>query len=41
MFDPEYEEYIDAEEYDRIRQYYLHPEDFELRVDENDDDLHQ
>ncbi len=26
--------------YNMIRQYYLHPEDFELGVDEDDDDLH-
>ena len=40
MLDPEYKWYINLEGYDRIRQYYLHPEDFELGVDEDDDDLH-
>ncbi len=40
VFDPEYEQYINAQEYDRTRQYYLHPDDFELEIDENDVDLH-
>ena len=40
VFDPEYERYINLEGYDRIRQYYLRPDDFELEIDENDVDFH-
>ena len=40
VFDPEYEQYINLEGYDRISQYYLCQEDFEIEFDENDVDLH-
>ena len=40
VFDPECKMYINLEEYDRIRQYFLCPDDFELEIDENDVDLH-
>ena len=39
VFNPEYEYYINLEGYDRIRQYYLHPEDFELGFDKDDVDF--
>ena len=29
VFDPEYEPYVNLEGYDRISQYYLHPDDCE------------
>ena len=35
VFDPEYEQYINLDEYDYIGQYYLQPEDFEL-IDADD-----
>ena len=40
VFDPEYKRYNNLEGYGRIRQYYLHPDDFELEINENDVDLH-
>ncbi len=40
VLDPEYEGYINLEGYDRISQYWLRPEDFELEIDENDVELH-
>ena len=40
VFDPEYEQCINLEGYDRISQYYRRPEDFELKIEENDVDLH-
>ena len=40
VFDSEYKKDINLEGYDRIRQYYLRPDDFELEIDENDVDLH-
>ena len=39
VFDPEYEQVINIKGYDRIRKYYLQPEDFESDDDENDFDL--
>ena len=39
VFDPEYERYINLEGYDRICQYYLQPEHFELVDDDDNNDL--
>ena len=33
VFDPEYERYVNLEGYDRISQYYLHPDDCESEDD--------
>jgi hypothetical protein len=35
VFDPEYQQIISIEGYDRIHKYYLQPEDFESDKDEN------
>jgi hypothetical protein len=40
VFDPEYQRIISIEGYDRIRKYYLQPEDFESDEDENDFELY-
>ncbi len=40
VFDPEFKWSINLEGYDRIRQYYLCLDDFELEIDENDVDFH-
>lgn len=39
MFDLEYKCYVSLEGYDQISQYYLRPDDFELGVDEDDNDI--
>jgi hypothetical protein len=38
-FYPEYKQYTNLKEYDCISQYHPQPEDFELDVDDDDNDL--
>jgi len=38
VFNPEYEQVINLDGYDRIRQYYLQPGDYETDEEGDDDD---